>query len=74
METPHKEHIVEMMQKCYELADTVLSGPQQWLLEFAGECLEQALFEQDACSSPEQLLKKVMEEYMSSRKLEQEDH
>jgi len=66
------ETLRSLMSFCYSLVEHLPEGQTKWLVEFAGECLETALFEHDE-KSPKELLTKLLQEYLAELEVEKEE-
>jgi len=64
--------VSSLMSLVYQLGNQLQEGKTRWLVEFAGDCLEAALFEHDE-TTPKQLLTKLLREYLAELEVEKED-
>ena len=61
-----------LMSLVYQLSNQLQKGKTRWLVEFAGDCLEAALFDHDE-TTPKQLLTKLLNGYIEELEVEKED-
>ncbi|MDD5511494.1 MAG: hypothetical protein PHI12_11900 [Dehalococcoidales bacterium] len=62
----HHPELGDLVSSVYTLCDEMEEGPNQWLVDFAGWCLEEAMMVQQD-STPEEIIKEQLAEWLKNR-------